>query len=220
MSVGYIYCFSNPSMPGIHKIGMTERTPDTRLSEANASDTWRPPTLYKIELAKKVLEPKQKEITLHKLFSQYTERINPKREFFRISLEEVKTFFDLIDGENWIQNQEHECEEDIEEIEECDETYQTKQLQIVKGCRDASKCFTNNQRIRHTIGINKIWIGVYDSLSNGILYNEKLYQGRSPLNKFVTSHYESERSDRVTNANAWSECECEVDGKWISTYNL
>jgi len=42
MTDGYIYCFSNPSMPGILKVGMTERTPVTRLGEANASDTWRP----------------------------------------------------------------------------------------------------------------------------------------------------------------------------------
>ncbi len=52
---GYIYCFSNPSMPGILKVGMTERTPEIRLFEANCPDTWRPPTPYKIVVAKKVL---------------------------------------------------------------------------------------------------------------------------------------------------------------------
>ena len=40
---------SNQSMPGILKVGMTERTPETRLNEANASDTWRPPTPYIID---------------------------------------------------------------------------------------------------------------------------------------------------------------------------
>ena len=45
MSFGYVYCFSNESMKGILKVGMTERTPNIRLNEANASDTWRPPTL-------------------------------------------------------------------------------------------------------------------------------------------------------------------------------
>ena len=89
--LGYIYCFSNPSMPGILKVGMTDRTPEIRLNEANNSDTWRPPTPYKIVFAKKVLNPKQKETTLHIILSQYTERINPKREFFRVSPKEVKT---------------------------------------------------------------------------------------------------------------------------------
>ena len=93
MTDGYIYCFSNPSMPGILKVGMTERTPEARLSEANASDTWRPPTPYKIEFAKKVSNPSQKEKTLHTLLEQYTDRIHPRREFFRVSQKEVLKFF-------------------------------------------------------------------------------------------------------------------------------
>jgi hypothetical protein len=39
MSEGYIYCFGNKSMVGIYKIGVTEKTPEQRLSEANSSDT-------------------------------------------------------------------------------------------------------------------------------------------------------------------------------------
>ena len=226
MTDGYLYCFSNESMPGILKIGMTERTPEIRLNEANSSDTWRPPTPYKIEFAKNVLNPKQKETTLHNLLSQYTERINPKREFFRVSLEEIKTFFELIDGDLWVklinkeedEEDEEETEEDKEETEE-DNKVTISNSPVIK-CRDMNKCFTNGQRIRHTIGINKTWIGIYDSLKNGIMYNEKIYQGRSPLNQFAKSHYETERNDRVSNVNAWSECECEVNGKWISTYNL
>ncbi len=214
---GYLYCFSNESMPGILKIGITERTPDLRLKEANTSDTWKPPTPYKIEFAKKVLNPKQKETILHKLLSQYTERINPKREFFRVSLEEVKTFFDIIDGDLWIENKKEEEEYDDEDDDEDEEI--KKSISLVVRCRDTSKCFTNGQRIRHTIGINKTWIGIYDSSKNGILHNSKLYQGISPLNQFALSHYESERSGRIS-VNAWRECECEVNGKWISTYNL
>ena len=104
MTDGYIYCFSNPSMPGILKVGMTERIPEARLSEANASDTWRPPTPYKIEFAKKVSNPSQKENTLHTLLEKYTDRIHPRREFFRVSPEEVLKFFDLMDGEMWAEN--------------------------------------------------------------------------------------------------------------------
>lgn len=98
---GYLYCFSNESMPGILKIGMTERTPIIRLDEANGSDTWRPPTPYKIEYAKKVFYPKDKEKKLHTLLAKYTDHINPKREFFRVALDEVLPFMDLMDGNVW-----------------------------------------------------------------------------------------------------------------------
>ncbi len=220
MTDGYIYCFSNQCMPGIHKVGMTERTPEIRLSEANASDTWRPPTPYKIEFAKKVSDASGKEKTLHTLLEQYTERINSRREFFRVSPEEVRKFFDLMDGEMWAETRKEEEEEDEEEEEEEEDTSSESATRVkptgVKGCRDMAKCFTTGQRIRHTIGINKTWTGTYDSSKNGIVYDGKTLT----LNKFAVSHFESERPDRVSNVNAWKECECEVDGKWNSTYSL
>ena len=215
MTDGYLYCFSNQSMPGILKVGMTERTPEIRLNEANSSDTWRPPTPYKIEFAKKVLNPKDKETILHKLLSQYTERINPKREFFRISPEEVKTFFDLIDGDLWVKDPDPEEEEEEEEEEE-DNQSSISNLPVVK-CRDMTKCFTHGQRIRHIIGINKTWIGIYDSSKNGIMYDTKFYKS---LSGFAERHYSIDRTDRVKSANGWKECQCEVNGKWISTFNL
>ena len=131
MSEGYVYCFSNISMPNILKIGMTERTPIERLNEANASDTWRPPTPYKIEFAKRVNNPKMKEYMIHKLLSELSERINPKREFFRNSVEEVNTIFNLIDGEWWEQSKDDnkQCEES-EEYEEIAGSYVRKHLPI------------------------------------------------------------------------------------------
>jgi len=96
-------------MPGIYKIGITKRTPEERLREANRSDTWKPPTPYAIELAKKVFNPAQKEKTIHTLLSKFSERIHPQREFFRVSLENVHLVFDLMDGEYW----ESDAEEDL-----------------------------------------------------------------------------------------------------------
>ena len=202
---GYIYCFSNEVMPGILKVGMTERTPELRLNEANNSGTWTLPS-YKIVIAKKVLNPKQKELTLHILLSQYTQRIHPKREFFRVSQEEVKTFFDLIDGELWVETSEKENEE-YEEYEEDEK----------KKSRNMANCFTNGQRIRHTIGINKTWIGIYDASKNEIICDTKSYKS---LSGFAGTHYSIERPDRGNSANGWAECDYEVDGKWISTYTL
>jgi aminomethyltransferase len=65
--------------------------------------------------------------------------------------------------------------------------------------------------------IDKDWIGVYDSSMNGIMYDEKFYKS---LGGFSEKHYSIDRPDRVKSANGWKECECEVNGEWISTYNL
>lgn len=88
--------------------------------------------------------------------------------------------------------------------------------ETAKGCRDMAKCFTNGQRIRHTVG-SSTWTGVYDSATASILHEGK----HLSLNWFALSHIQAERPDRkAPNGNAWKDCECEVDGKWISTYSL
>lgn len=105
---GWVYCISNQNVRSadppnniLLKIGMTDRTPQERLAEANRSDTWRPPVNFKIEFAKKVKNALKKEKTLHKLLEQYNERVNRSREFFDISLEKARLYFDLMDGEYW-----------------------------------------------------------------------------------------------------------------------
>lgn len=206
--IGYIYCFFNPSMPDILKIGMTERTPKERLNEANKSDTWKPPTPYEIIIAKKVNNPHKKEKTLHQLLEQYTERINSKREFFRISIEEIKKFFDLIDGEEWNPN---DSELDSENNNDSD-----LDTENTTYCRDMKKCFSNNQPIRHKIGINKIWEGKYDKENNKIVSNGISYKS---LSGFAMAHHLKENPSRKT-ANGWYECECFKNNEWISTNNL
>jgi hypothetical protein len=214
MTEGYIYCFSNESMPGILKVGMTERTPEARLGEANASDTWRPPTPYKIECAKKVSGASEKEKTLHTLLEQYTDRIHPRREFFRVSKEEVRKFLDLMDGEMWTETQVDDNEYDDKESSESVLGTNSSKM---RGCRDMNKCFTNGQRIRHVIGITKNWTGIYDSLKKGIVYDGVTY---TSLSAFSRQHYRIDRTDRCCESNGWKECECELDGKWVSTYAL
>lgn len=50
---GYLYCFSNDCMPDVFNVGMTTRNPNIKLNEANEYEEWKPPMLYKIEVAKK-----------------------------------------------------------------------------------------------------------------------------------------------------------------------
>ena len=101
IETGYIYCFSNLDiMPGIYKVGVTMRSPLDRLKEANSSDTWKIP-YYKIEFAKKVTNPKEKERTLHRLMEKFMKRVHPRREFFRGEIDDIKEAFKLMDGDLW-----------------------------------------------------------------------------------------------------------------------
>ena len=98
----------------------------------------------------------------------------------------------------------------------------------VLGCRDMAKCLTDGQRVRHTAASSKVtpggayviltWDGIYTAVNKGIVCNGKVYKSMSA---FAADHYIVDRSDRVSAANGWKECECEMDdGIWISTYNL
>ena len=104
-TTGYIYCLSNLAMPGICKVGMTKRMPDVRAKELFTTGVAHP---FKIEFAKKVSGFKHKEQILHNILSQYSERVSYNREFFRISCEEVRKIFELIDGELWCETTEND----------------------------------------------------------------------------------------------------------------
>jgi hypothetical protein len=88
---------TNPSMPGLVKIGFTERTVEERLEEANMS-TWIP-TPFSVTFAKFVRDPNQKEQTIHRIL--VSDRVNPKREFFSTSPDQVRLLFELVDGPWW-----------------------------------------------------------------------------------------------------------------------
>jgi len=101
MNLGYIYCFSNLSIPDIFIIGSTIQDVETRLCQANTSDNLRLPTPYVIDIAKKVSNAIIKGKTLHTLLERFTNRTDLVGEFYRITREEVHSFFDLMDGEIW-----------------------------------------------------------------------------------------------------------------------
>jgi hypothetical protein len=85
---------SNASMPGIFKVGMTVRTPEERLAEANSSDTWRPPTEYKIAFSVPVLDVSTTESLVHEQLDEH--RIHPRREFFNAPFETIKEILSAV----------------------------------------------------------------------------------------------------------------------------
>ena len=90
--MGYIYALATPSMPGLVKIGATDRDPADRLAEANASGTWGPPEPYFLASVLPVTGSTfAMERALHATLD--ARRVNARREFFRMTVEEVREYF-------------------------------------------------------------------------------------------------------------------------------
>ena len=81
-------------MPEIVKIGYTERSVEERLKEANSSNTFKPPTPFVLEYYVEDIDAKEKEKMIHELID--SKRVNKKREYFKITIQEIKIIFDLI----------------------------------------------------------------------------------------------------------------------------
>lgn len=91
-----VYLLSNPSMPGIYKIGRTTREDiSDRMNELYTTGV---PTPFECIRACKVEDSKRAENMLHSVFMK--DRINPKREFFTMEPEQVLAIFDYIGREN------------------------------------------------------------------------------------------------------------------------
>jgi len=172
--MGYVYCFANDSMPELVKIGMTERTPEERLNEANASDTWRPPTPYHIVVSKKVNDPKKKEKVLHEILKEY--RVHPNREFFRVSTEKIFPLFELMDGEY-------------------PKTKQEINISVFEIFTSTHIGKKSDGRIRET--------ELYDTFSDWHkIYHGKNIPTRKEIIEYVTMKY-SETPDVVKSLNSW-----------------
>jgi hypothetical protein len=77
----YIYIFSNPSMPGIVKIGKTTASPDQRALELHTTGV---PTPFVLELSVEVDDCTASERVVH--LSLQSHRVANNREFFQISV--------------------------------------------------------------------------------------------------------------------------------------
>lgn len=91
-----VYVVSNPAMPGIVKIGRTNSADATaRIDQLYTTGV---PVPFKLEFACKVENPDEVERALHIAFAPH--RVNPKREFFRISPEQAIAILRLLHTED------------------------------------------------------------------------------------------------------------------------
>lgn len=79
MTVGFVYLLANHCMPGIYKIGMTERSPTQRCNELSASTSV--PDSFTILFYVEVDNPLIVERSIHQHFDN--SRVSFNREFFR-----------------------------------------------------------------------------------------------------------------------------------------
>jgi hypothetical protein len=94
--MGFVYVLTNPVMPGLVKIGCTEASDaDTRIAQLYTTGV---PVPFKIEFAARVEDMVAVEAALHQAFAP--NRINPKREFFRLEPDQPIAILKLLDAQD------------------------------------------------------------------------------------------------------------------------
>lgn len=87
MSSGYIYVLSNKSMPGLLKIGRTDRRPETRAKELTSATGV--PIAFEIEFSVLVSDSIAAESFIHRTLETKGLRLAQNREFFKINLDQA-----------------------------------------------------------------------------------------------------------------------------------
>jgi hypothetical protein len=99
-----VYVLTNPAMPGLIKIGKTDREDaNIRIAELYTTGV---PVPFKLEFACKVPNPDEVERALHIAFGPA--RVNPKREFFRMDPEQAIAILRLLHTEDATVEVEHQ----------------------------------------------------------------------------------------------------------------
>ena len=96
MEDGIVYVLTNPSMPGLVKIGKTTReTVGARLNELYSTGV---PVPFECAFAGRVNDVSKVEQAFNQAFGPY--RLNPKREFFEIEPEQALALLELMSAED------------------------------------------------------------------------------------------------------------------------
>ena len=88
----WVYILSNPTQPGLLKIGYTKKLPEERAKQISSATGVALP--YKVEWAYQCFNGEMVEREVH--YKLKAQRVNSSKEFFQISLEEAKETINLI----------------------------------------------------------------------------------------------------------------------------
>jgi hypothetical protein len=92
---GFVYVLRNDCMPGIYKIGMTDRSPSQRCEELSSSTAV--PTPYEIVCFVETIDARGLEQFIHEAIEE--KRISLNREFFVLSGEDLADVFRALEEE-------------------------------------------------------------------------------------------------------------------------
>ncbi len=81
--MGYVYILSNPTMPGLVKVGCTDRSPADRVAELSSSTGV--PTPFVLELAVFLPNHTEVEQAIHQQLADYL--VSGSREFFSVPVD-------------------------------------------------------------------------------------------------------------------------------------
>jgi hypothetical protein len=84
LQVGFVYVLTNESLPGIVKIGVTSDLPEDRSHKLYTTGV---PTPFDVAFRATTSRPEEVERKTHKLLKAH--RINPRREFFKVSVDDA-----------------------------------------------------------------------------------------------------------------------------------
>lgn len=202
-NMGYIYALTNEFMPGLVKIGRTDRNPELRAKELFTTGV---PVPFKIQIAKRVKDPIEKEKLLHSIMGRHEvdEKLR-KREFFRSDIDSILELFELIDGEIW-QGETVDDDSDQGDLEYQQEDSHEGALapKTRAAKRKMGDEFTDGQEIRHVLkgggtGYGARHHAIYDSERNMIVCktpDEPLFDAAyKSLSAFALAHAKLYRPD-------------------------
>ena len=94
MPEGIVYILINEAMPGYAKVGKTATTVEQRMKELDTSGV---PLPFECFYAARVADMDMAEKRLHDAYKSW--RVRPRREFFRVSPEEIASALQMAEGE-------------------------------------------------------------------------------------------------------------------------
>ena len=86
---GFVYVLRNVCMPGIYKIGMTDRAPSQRAEELSSGTAV--PTAFEVVCFAEVNEAVKVEREIHARLAEF--RVEQNREFFALTGDDINTLF-------------------------------------------------------------------------------------------------------------------------------